>query len=243
MNFLMTNHLVVKSNFFSISKRLLLVLALFSIIACKNKAAEPAEEKVEETVEAVEEAPKIDYASYGMKTTDAPKGLTKGAKAPEVNLSIDGNQIALADLYKEQNVAIIFYRGFWCPACNKHLSEFATRAKELEDKGVKLIAITPEAQDGIAKTKEKTKANFTIVSDADGSLQKAFDVDYGVTDAYTSKVQEKLNVALAENNANGKAELPVPATYVINTAGEIVFAHFDPNYSKRASIDDILGAL
>ncbi len=224
-------------------KKLVMLIALVSVIACKKKEETPKEPQVEETVEVVQSAPKVDYASYGMKDEDAPKGLEKGAKAPDVNLTIDGKQMALADLYKDQNVAIIFYRGHWCPSCNKHLSEFATRARELEDKGVRLIAITPEAQEGVAKTKEKTKATFTIISDTDGSIQKAFDVDYGVTDGYVGKVQEKLNVAISDNNANGQAQLPVPATYVINSNGEITFAHFDPNYSNRASIDDILGAI
>ena len=223
-------------------KKLVMLLALVSVVACKQKE-QPVETKAEETVEVAEVTPEIDYASYGMKAENAPKGLAKGTKAPAVNLTIDGKQTALAELYKDQKVALIFYRGYWCPACNKHLSNFAERAKELEEKGIKLIAITPEAQEGVEKTKERTKANFTIVSDTDGSLQQAFDVDYDVTEGYLGKVQEKLSVSIAENNANGQGQLPVPATYVIDSNGEIVFAHFDPNYSKRASIDDILAAL
>ena len=223
-------------------KKLVMLLALVSVVACKQKE-QSVETKAEETVEVAEVTPEIDYASYGMKAENAPKGLAKGTKAPAVNLTIDGKQTALAELYKDQKVALIFYRGYWCPACNKHLSNFAERAKELEEKGIKLIAITPEAQEGVEKTKERTKANFTIVSDTDGSLQQAFDVDYDVTEGYLGKVQEKLSVSIAENNANGQGQLPVPATYVIDSNGEIVFAHFDPNYSKRASIDDILAAL
>ena len=224
-------------------KKLIMLFAFISVVACKKKEEQPVEVKDEKTVEVAKDQVKVDYASYGMKDEDAPKGLEKGSKAPQVNLNIDGKQVALSDLYKDQSVAIIFYRGYWCPACNKHLSEFATRAKELEEKGIKLIAITPETQEGVDKTKENTKANFTIVSDLDGSIQKAFDVDYGVTEAYFGKVQEKLNVSISGNNANGKSELPVPATYVINSDGKIIFAHFDPDYHKRASIDDILGAI
>ena len=91
--------------------------------------------------------------------------------------------------------------------------------------------------------KEKTSANFTIVSDVDGTLLKAFDVDYNVTDAYIGKVNEMLKVSIAKNSAFGEAKLPVPATYVIDTDGTIIFSHFNPDYGKRASIDDILAAL
>ena len=221
-------------------KKIILVLALVSIIACKNKEAKSV---VEETTTETMTESAIDYESYGMQPEDAPKGLEKGSKAPVVDLTIDDKKVALAELYKDQKVAIIFYRGYWCPSCNKHLSEFATKAKDLEAKGVKLIAITPETQESVDRTKEKTGADFTIVTDVDGTLLKAFDVDYNVTDAYLGKVNEKLKVSIAENNAMGQAQLPVPATYVIDTDGTIIYSHFNPDYGKRASVDDILAAL
>ena len=160
-------------------KKIVLLFAFVSMIACKNKEVKPETEDAPatETVEATAESI-IDYESYGMQSEDAPKGLEKGSKAPTVDLTIDGHKVALADLYKDQKVAVIFYRGYWCPKCNKHLSEFATKAKDLEAKGVKLIAITPEIQESIEIMKEKTGAEFTIVSDVDGTLLKAFDVDY-----------------------------------------------------------------
>jgi len=108
---------------------------------------------------------------------------------------------------------------------------------------VKLIAITPEGEEGMTETKDNSKATFTIVSDTDGSIVKAFDVDYKVTDVYVDKVNEMLKVSIPENNASGKAELPVPATYIINKEETIIYAHFDPDYKKRASIVDILAAL
>lgn len=225
-------------------KKILVFLAFVSMVACKNNEVKSEEKKTVESVEKVATAAEIDYESFGMQANDAPKGLAKGSKAPTVNLLIDGKKVALSDVYKDQKVAIIFYRGFWCPKCNKHLSEFATRAKDLEAKGVKLIAITPEIQESIEKTKEKTGADFTIVSDVDGSLLEAFDVDFKVTDSYISKVNEKLKVSITKNNATGgEAQLPVPATYLIDSDGTIIYSHFNPDYAQRASIDDIIAAL
>lgn len=220
-----------------------MLLAFISIIACKNNEVKPDETKAAEAVETTTVEEKIDYESYGMQSDDAPKGLEKGSKAPTVDLTIDGKKVALADVYKDQKVAIIFYRGYWCPKCNKHLSEFATKAKDLEAKGIKLLAITPEIPESVEKTKEKTGAEFTIVSDIDGTLLEAFDVDFKVTESYVSKVNEKLKVSIEKNNAFGKAQLPVPATYVIDTDGIIIYSHFNPDYGKRASVDDIIAAL
>ncbi len=224
-------------------KKIALLIVLVSVIISCKKKEELAKQPVKNAVETTKKEPAVEYAKFGMKSEDPPKGLAKGSKAPKVTLNFDGKKVALADIYKNQPIVLFFYRGFWCPYCNKHLSKFAERAKELEAKGVKLIAVTPETQEGVEKTKEKTGANFLIVSDTDGSILKAFDVDYKVTDGYVSKVNEKLKVSIAENNGSSVAELPVPATYIIDKEGTIVYSHFNPDYKNRASIDDILAHL
>ena len=224
-------------------KKIFLLCLLVGVVACKKKEEKHVESKEKEMVETVKETTTVDYASYGMQNDDVPKGLKKGAKAPEVMLTIEGKEVALADIYRDKTVVLFFYRGFWCPYCNKHLSKFAERAKELEAKGVALIAVTPETQEGIDKIKKKTGANFTIVTDKEGRILKAFDVDYKVTEGYSKKVKEMLKVSIAENNASSTAELPVPATYIIDKQGTIVYSHFNPDYKKRASIDDILANL
>ena len=71
-------------------KKIVMLLALVSMVACKNKEVKPETEDTPatETVEATAEST-IDYESYGMKSDDAPKGLEKGSKAPAVDLTIE----------------------------------------------------------------------------------------------------------------------------------------------------------
>jgi len=212
-----------------------------SMISCKNNSSEASVAKGDAAVSKPTEAPA--YSKFGMKDTDVPYGLKKGDKAPTIEVLINGVKTPLSTLYKDQTVALFFYRGNWCPVCNKHLADFTERARDLTAKGIKLVAVTPEDADGIDKMKEKTGANFTIISDLDGSIQKAFDVDYIVTSNYAKKIEDNLGTSIADNNASGEAVLPVPATYVINRAGEIIYSHFDVNYKNRASVDDILNSV
>jgi len=72
---------------------------------------------------------------------------------------------------------------------------------------------------------------------------KAFDVNYNVTNEYQSMIADKLNASIAETNATKEAVLPVPATYIIDTKGKIIYKQFNPNYKVRASIEDILNNL
>ncbi|MFZ2285305.1 MAG: peroxiredoxin-like family protein [Lutibacter sp.] len=218
-------------------KLVILSLVITSLFACKNN-------KQEQEIKTTSAIDTVDYSAYGMDPEYLPKGLAIGSDAPQIVFTtVENEKVKLEDLYKNQPLVIIFYRGFWCPVCNKHLSDFATRAKEIEAKGAKLIAISSESYENIVQTRDKTNAEFTIISDVDGSIMKAFDVNYKVTSAYQAIIAEKLNTSISETNATKEAVLPVPATYIIDTYGKIVYKQFDPNYKVRASIEDILNNL
>lgn len=219
------------------------MLIATALISCKKEVKE--ETQPETVVTETQTAdPAIDYASLGIEQTAIPKGLNVGDYAPELTLTTAENKKeTLASYYGKQPVVVIFYRGYWCPVCNKHLTEFAEKAKEIEATGTKLIAISSESYENVAKTKEQTGANFTIISDADGSIMKAFGVDFKVTEEYQAMIQDKLNASIKETNANKQAELPVPATFVIDKSGKIVYKQFNPDYKIRASVEDILNNL
>jgi len=121
-------------------KKVVLLSVMFVfLLACKNNK----ETKEVKTVEPLE---KVDNSDFGMDSGYLPKGLEIGALAPQITMTTDKNEkVTLEDFYKKQPVVIIFYRGYWCPVCSKHLSEFAERAKEIENKGAKLIAISSES--------------------------------------------------------------------------------------------------
>ena len=218
----------------------LLLITLFTFASCKKDTPTKSEESpANQTEMAVG-----DNTKFGMDASSNPQGLAVGSQAPNVKLTLaDGSVIALEDLYKKQPVVLFFYRGYWCPVCNKHLSALAKQAQDIESKGVKLLAITPETYENVTKTKDQTGAKFTIISDTDDSILNAFDVAYKVTDDYQNKIQEHLKASIANTNANGQAVLPVPATYIIDSNGKIVYRQFNPDYQERASIDDIIANL
>jgi len=214
----------------------LLLTLLMVVISCK-KETKPAK-----TTATSKGVAKVDNTKFGMANT--PKGLAVGTKAPDVALTLaDGSTQNLSDIYKKQPVVLFFYRAYWCPVCNKHLSAFAKEAQKIEEKGVTIIAVTPESYDNVAKTRDKTGLQFTIVSDTDDHILKAFDVAFEVTEAYQQKIETYLNASIAKTNANGEAILPVPATFIIDKTGTIVYRQFDPNYKNRAGVAEIIAHL
>jgi peroxiredoxin len=101
------------------------------------------------------------FTSSFLYAQEKPEGLFINSKAPDFK-AIDqyGNEIRLKDVLKDSAVVLIFYRGQWCPYCNKQLKKLEDSLQLIKEKGARLIAITPEKPEYISKTIEKTKASY-----------------------------------------------------------------------------------
>jgi len=171
----------------------------------------------------------------------AQTGLKEGAKAPEfAAMDNSGKKIDLKKILKShKTVVLFFYRGQWCPYCNRYIQSMQDSLQLLVDKGAYVIGVTPETAANIDKTIEKTHASFSIIQDKNYRIMKDYQVNYTVDDAMLSKLNA-YGVDLEKNNGNKDHVLPVPATYVIGPSGKITFVHFDKDYTHRASIKTLL---
>ena len=183
------------------------------------------------------------FCSIGLFAQEAPEGLFIGSKAPDFKGKDQNDKdIKLKDLLKKGKVVMVFYRGQWCPYCNKQLSALQDSIQQIIDKGATLLAISPEKVEMIGKTVEKTKAEYSILHDKDLKIMKAYDVDFEVPENTVTRYRnagldlEKLN---GENGTN----LPVPAVYIIDKESTITYRFFDKDYKKRPSVKEILGNL
>ena len=113
----------------------------------------------------------------------------------------------------------------------------------LQERGIRVIAVSPESHDYIKKTIDQSDLNFPVISDTDGQIMRDYKVFYTVTNEYQERIQSYLKVDLADVNLQEDAALPVPATYLIGKDRRIKYAHYDPNYRNRASVDDIMTTL
>lgn len=155
----------------------------------------------------------------------------------------NGTDVSLKELRKKGNVVVVFYRGFWCPYCNKQLSKLQDSLQYITAKGAQLVAITPEAADGISKTVEKTRASFPILTDADMKIAKAYGVSFEVEEKTAARYKSFGTDLFAINNQKDKAYLPVPAVYVVNKDGAVTYRYFDADFRKRISVKEILAQL
>jgi peroxiredoxin len=183
----------------------------------------------------------IFLAAVSMNAQEELKGLSVNDQAPEFTAKDqNGKPVSLKEQLKNGAVVLVFYRGQWCPYCNKQLKKLEDSLSLITAKGASLITVTPEKPESISETIEKTKATYPILFDDGLKIMKSYDVAFAVDDKTIEKYKGYGIDFIEANGETNGAKLPVPAVYVINKEGKIVFRHFDKNYTKRASVAEIL---
>lgn len=181
--------------------------------------------------------------AFAQMDMQKPEGLKVGDIAPAiVGTDQNGKKISLKDVLKNGEAILIFYRGQWCPYCNKQLSRLNDSLSYITAKGGTIITITPETADNIKKTVSKTKASFSIIEDKGLTIMKDYKVSFSV-DEKTIEKYKGYGIDFAKANGDNGANLPVPATYIVGKDGKIKYVFFNADYSKRASVKDIINNL
>ena len=162
-----------------------------------------------------------------LQAQKAPEGLFIASKAPDFKArDQNGNEIRLKDLLKKGKVVLVFYRGNWCPYCNKELARLQDSLSFITEKGATLLAITPEQAEGIAKTTEKTKAEYSILHDEGLKIMKAYDVAFELQENTITRYKNAGLDVEKNNGANGKY-LPVPAVFVVDQEQTVRYRFFE----------------
>lgn len=171
-------------------------------------------------------------------------GIEVGVKAPLFTaVNAENKTFSLEEELKNGAVVLIFYRGFWCPVCNKHLSRLQDSLKQIQATGAQVIAISPEKPEYLDKMAEKTGAEFTLLYDEGYKIADAYDVTFKPSAMQLFTYNTVLGGKLKESHTDDSQRLPIPATYIINQEGIIIWRQFDPNYKNRSTVQEILKAL
>jgi peroxiredoxin len=185
----------------------------------------------------------IVFTSFAQTAPATAQSLKVGDKAPDFKaLDQNGKEVSLEKILKKGPAIIVFYRGQWCPYCNKQLKNLNDSLSFLTEKGATVISITPETGENVQKTIAKTKASFPVLADKGLAIMNSYKVTFAV-DENTITKYKKYGIDFEKANAENGANLPVPATYIIGKDGKIKYAFFNPDYSNRASVKDIIANL
>jgi peroxiredoxin len=168
--------------------------------------------------------------------------IAVGTGAPDAHLrDLGGKEVTLHAIIAGKPTVLIFYRGSWCPYCNAHLSDLITVEEQLRSLGYQIIAISPDRPEELNRMTTEDHLNYRLFSDPQAEAMKNFGVAYRVDDT-TIATYKKFNVDLERSSGQTHHILPVPAVFIIDRTGKIVFVHADPDYKVRMKGAEVLAA-
>lgn len=161
-----------------------------------------------------------------------------GDTAPKFTLqNALGKEVSLKTYLDKGPVVLVYYRGGWCPYCNLTLHYLQEELPNFKAQGATLIAISPEVPDQSITTAEKHELAFEVLSDVGNKVAKQYGVVFKLTDEVAKIYNEKFD--LNTHNGDNSNELPLAATYIINSAGVIEYAFLDVDYRNRAEPSEL----
>jgi peroxiredoxin len=158
-------------------------------------------------------------------------------------LDVDGAPTTLSTALGGRTAVVVLYRGAWCPYCNLALRAYQDDlVPTLDDKGIALVAISPQQPDGSLSSREKNELTFTVLSDPGNKVAARLGVMTAPTDD-AQAAQRSIGVDLSDLNADGSDGLPMPTVVIVDATGVIRWIDVHPNYTTRTEVSDILAAL
>jgi peroxiredoxin len=187
----------------------------------------------------------FDREQSTLATQGEPSGvLSLGSTLPDVDLiGADGRPTTLSEVAGGRPAVVVFYRGAWCPYCNITLSNYQNSLlPALSDRGVDLIAVSPQNPDGSLTMQQKHDLAFAVLSDPGNVLAHLL----GIVTSPSSEVraaQLQLGLDLTVVNADGTTSIPRPTTAIIDSGRVLQWIDVHPDYSTRSEAEDIIAAL
>ena len=137
----------------------------------------------------------------------------------------------------------MFYRGGWCPYCNITLRTYqAQLVPALAERGIGLIAISPQTPDGSLSTKKSKQLTFTVLSDPGNQIAAQLGILTAPSEGARA-AQLQLGLDLTQVNADGTTGLPMPAVVIAGADGLIRWIDVHPDYTTLAEPGQVLQAV
>lgn len=168
--------------------------------------------------------------------------LLAGMPAPEFTIrQPDGSSYTFAGGPRDRPVIVTFYRGGWCPYCNRYLWKMREAEQTLLDLGYEMVFISADRPEKLKAILDETELSYTLLSDNDLVAARAFGIAFRVTDEYFGKLLEH-DIDIEDASGRDHHALPVPAVFVIGTDGVIDFQYLNPDYKVRVNPDVLVAA-
>ncbi|MDX1403980.1 MAG: peroxiredoxin-like family protein [Woeseiaceae bacterium] len=174
--------------------------------------------------------------------------LKAGDRAPGFTVrTVDDEPYVFDPDNLQKPTILISFRGGWCPYCNMHLSELRTVIPEIKALGYDVLFLSNDRPEILysglmQETRDDIEGlDYLILSDADINAARALGTAFRVEKRLKNYLDEKSR-DYADSSISKYDALAVPAVYVIDRSGNIVYDFVEPDYKVRLPADELLAA-
>jgi len=167
--------------------------------------------------------------------------LHEGDTAPSIDLpSLSGEQV---ELPKSGLLHLQFRRYAGCPICNLHLRNVARRIGEIEEFGVREVAVFHSN----AETMRPFQGDlpFQVIADPEKRLYRKFGVEASFRALLAPRAWVAVAKGLVADHPSGAmtgegGHLGLPADFLIDSSGRIVALKYGKHADDQWEVDEIL---
>ncbi|PKM09753.1 MAG: hypothetical protein CVV15_08045 [Gammaproteobacteria bacterium HGW-Gammaproteobacteria-5] len=157
--------------------------------------------------------------------------LAIGNTLPSFSLkTADGKLIDSASLVGQVTL-LLFYRGNWCPLCMAQIQEIAGRYRELAQRGVQVLLVSPQSQKHTQDLSARFDAPMQFLIDEDNAAAKILGID----------APNSLPLGLGAMGYDSDTVLPT--VLLIDREGRIAWNHLTDNYRVRPEPDTFIAVI
>ena len=113
---------------------------------------------------------------------------------------------------------------------------------QIEHAGAMLVAISPQTVKQSFFMHDQHQLRFPLLSDTGNQVARQFGLTYRVPPLQEA-VYRRAFVNLPFTNGDATWELPIPATYIVDRGGTILYASANEDYTERPEPADIVREL
>lgn len=166
--------------------------------------------------------------------------LAVGAEAPAFELSDHtGKLVSSTDRLSQGRVVICFFRGRWCPFCVGQLEAMNQIQPQIGQAEASLVAVSPQTVQQSFFMADQHKLRFPLLSDTGNKVARQFGLVYRAPEDQQA-IYRRAFINLPFANGDDSWELPIPATFVLDRDGTVLYASASEDYTERPEPAQIL---
>lgn len=138
--------------------------------------------------------------------------------------TVQSGDFTLADSQAENFTLILFYRGLHCPICRGQLSELQRKLPELEERGIKAVAISMDSEERARETAGKWRID-------------ALTLGYGLTEEQARSFGLYLSDGINDNEPQRFSE---PGLFLVRPDGTLYFGSVQTMPFTRPPLGELI---